>query len=135
MTGRNEALRFMTFVVTSGSSACLNLVVRFFCSKFMLYEAAVALAYVCSTTAAFILARRFVFLSQRKSWSDEYARFVLVNVIGFFQVLSISSSLVRLLFPVVAFSWHPLEVAHLTALSSLLFTSYFLHKHFSFGKF
>ena len=135
MTGRNEALRFMTFVVTSGSSACLNLVVRFFCSKFMLYEAAVALAYVCSTTVAFILARRFVFSSQRKSWSDEYARFVLVNVIGFFQVLSISSSLVRLLFPVVAFSWHPLEVAHLTALSSLLFTSYFLHKHFSFGKF
>lgn len=130
----DKARNFILFVMTSGASACLNLIVRALLSAFLLYELAIAIAYVCSTTAAFLLARRFVFTSADGDWRGEYARFVMVNIMGFFQVLAVSSGLARIAFPAIGFEWHPLLVAHFTGLASLAFTSYFAHARFSFRK-
>jgi len=130
---RRETLRnFLTFLATSGASACVNIGLRALLSIALFYELAVALAYLCSTTIAFALARRFVFTSRGGDWRGEYARFWIVNLFGFVQVLIVSSGLARILFPAIGFDWRPQLIAHVTALASLAFTSYFAHLRFSF---
>lgn len=133
MAKRETARGFVIFLVTSGASACVNIGLRALLSTALLYELAVALAYLCSTSIAFALARRFVFPDPgRGDWRGEYARFWIVNLFGFLQVLAVSSGLARRIFPAIGFGWHPELVAHVVALASLAFTSYFAHLRFSF---
>lgn len=128
------AKRFLTFVATSGTSAVLNLALRFLLSQVMIFEAALALAYVASTTLAFVLARMFVFEASGKRWHAELPRFVLVNVMGFLQVLVVSDLLLRVIFPWMRVTWHAEEIAHVLGLASLSLTSYQAHGRFSFRK-
>jgi putative flippase GtrA len=37
-----------------------------------------------------------------------------------------------MVFPWMAFHWHPEDVAHLIGVASPIFVSYYAHKHFSF---
>lgn len=131
---RLGAKRFLTFVATSGASAVLNLALRYLLSHVMIFEAALALAYVASTTVAFVLARMFVFEASGKHWHAELPRFVLVNVMGFLQVLAVSDLLLRVIFPWMRITWHAEEMAHVLGLASLALTSYQAHGRFSFRK-
>jgi putative flippase GtrA len=124
-------LSFLLFVLTSGASAIVNVAVRHLLSYVMVFEAAVACAYVVSTTVAFVLARKFVF-GRGARWELDLTRFVMVNVYGFLQVLAVSVLLLRFLFPVIGFHWHPEDTAHVLGLATLAFTSFYLHRRFSF---
>jgi putative flippase GtrA len=122
---------FLLFVLTSGTSAVLNLGVRHLVSYVLVFEAAVACAYVVSTAVAFALARKFVF-GRGARWTVDLTRFVMVNVYGFFQVLAVSALLLRALFPLIEFRRHPEAIAHLLGLATLAFTNFYLHRRFSF---
>jgi putative flippase GtrA len=122
---------FLLFLLTGGAATVVNLVLRYVLSRVMLFEAAVACAYVLSTAVAFLPARTFVF-GGTLHWGAQLSRFIVVNALGFFQVLAISVFLVRFLFPRMAFHWHPEETAHLIGLASLAFTSFYAHRQFSF---
>jgi putative flippase GtrA len=126
-------LSFLSFVLTGSISAFLNLGVRHLLSYVIFFEAAVACAYVVSTAVAFTLARKFVF-GTGAEWEIDLARFVAVNVYGFLQVLAVSTLLLRLLFPLIEFHWHPEDVAHFLGLATLAVTSFYLHRHFSFRR-
>lgn len=121
---------FVLFLLTSGTSVVVNLVLRYLLSRVVFFEAAVMLAYIGSTLVAFFLARTFVFAGE--SWKSELGRFALVNVVGMIQVVLVGMLLLRVVFPMVGVHWHEEELAHFLALASLSFTSFHLHRRFSF---
>ena len=122
---------FALFVLTSGSSVVVNLVLRYLFSRVVFFEAAIMLAYVGSTAVSFLLARKFVFVGDR-AWQAELGRFVLVNVVGMIQVVVVGALLLRIVLPAIGLRWHEEEVAHVCALASLAFTSFYLHSRYSF---
>jgi putative flippase GtrA len=121
------------FIATGGFSALVNVGVRLLLSQWLIYEVAVALAYLCGMTVAFLLARAFVFQSTQGDATGEYIRFGLVNLMSFAQVWLVSVGLARLLFPALGFVWHAETVAHIIGVCSPVLTSYFAHKHFTFA--
>jgi len=134
MSVRREGQRFVTFLVTSGFAALVNLVARYFLNEVMSFELAVALAYLIAMTVAFLLARHFVFEPSGGSVRREYLVFGLVNAVAFVQVWLVSVGLERYLFPASGFTWQADSVAHLIGVASPAVTSYYGHKYFSFRR-
>lgn len=128
-----EGRRFASFIVTGGLAALVNLGSRWLLSHAMPYEAAVALAYLVGMTTAFLLARMFVFSASGDSWLAEYGRFAVVNAFSFAVVLGVSAGMLRLVLPLVGWTWHAEEIAHLVGVISPIVLSYYAHKHYSFG--
>jgi putative flippase GtrA len=126
------ARRFASFTITGGIAAVCNVGSRFLMSRVMGYGLAVLLAYLVGVVVAFVLARSFVFEKSGSRWHEQLARFAIVNVFGLAQVWLISIGLVRVVFPWMAFHWHPEDIAHLIGVASPVFVSYYAHKHFSF---
>jgi putative flippase GtrA len=125
--------QFLLFISASGVAAAVNIGARLLFSMVVRYELAVALAYLVGMTLSFLLNRRFVFTAARGSTRAQYARFALVNAVSFVQVWLVSVGLARLLFPAIHFTRHGETIAHILGVLSPVATSYFLHKHFSFG--
>ena len=98
----------------------------------MPYQWAVAVAFPFGMVSGFVLARRYVFASGSDPMRGQFARFALVNAVGFVQVWAVSVGLARLLFPAIGFHWQAETVAHVIGVASPAVTSYFLHQHFSF---
>lgn len=126
--------RFVRFLLTSGIAAGANLGARYLLEFAMPYQWAVAVAYLFGMGVAFVLARRFVFDALHDRVEGQFARFALVNAIGFVQVWGVSIGLARLLFPAIGFDWHAETVAHVIGVATPAVTSYFLHQHFSFRR-
>ncbi len=129
-----ETKRFVSFVATGGIAAAANIGMRYVLSLFVNYEVAVALAYLVGMTVAFVLARQFVFSASGRGAATEYGRFALVNVASFLQVWVVSVGLARVVFPSAHFEWHADDIAHVIGVASPILLSYYLHKHFSFGR-
>ena len=115
-------------------TAVFNLLTRWLLSHVLLYEVAVALAYVVGMTIAFMLARRFVFAPGGGTWLAQYRRFAAVNVVSLLIVLVVSAGLLRLVLPALDWTWHAEEVAHFLGVASPIVVSYFAHKHYSFAR-
>jgi putative flippase GtrA len=133
MTVVPEWRRFLRFLAAGGVAAFVGAIVRWALSRVMSYELAVALAYLVGMTVAFALSALLVFDRSPRSARTQYIRFALVNAIAFPQVWLISVGLARFVFPATGFHWHPDTVAHLIGLATPIWSSYFGHKHFSFG--
>jgi putative flippase GtrA len=130
---RPEARRFVAFLLTGGLAAGINVGSRLLFGLVMPYEAAVILAYLVGMTAAFFLARMFVFASSGRSLHVEYGRFALVNVASLIQVLAVSIGLAKLVFPALHMTWNAELVAHVVGVLSPVMVSYQGHKRFSFA--
>lgn len=125
--------RFARFLLTGGFAAGVNVVSRYFLSMTMDFRWAVAIAYLCGMTTAWVLSRLFVFEQTGRSRASEYVRFTIVNVAAVAQVWVMSVGLAEYVFPAIGFVWHPYEVAHVIGVAIPVFTSYLGHKHFSFA--
>jgi putative flippase GtrA len=128
----SEGARFAKFIITGGLAAGVNVLARLLLSFMLVYEAAVAVAYLFGMTAAFLMSRAFVFERSASPTHVQYTRFAIVNAVAFAQVWLVSVGLARLLFPAIGFDWHAETVAHMIGVASPLLTSYVGHKHFSF---
>ena len=125
---------FRAFVLVGGAAALLNIGVRILLGGVMSFGLAVVVAYLVAMTFAFVLNRRFVFAGSRLPPVTQYLRFAMVNVIALGQVWLVSLGLARVIFPALGFGFHAETVAHVIGVASPVVTSYFLHKHFSFGQ-
>ena len=130
---RPEARRFIAFLFTGGLAAGINVGSRLLLGLVMPYEAAVTVAYLIGMTAAFCLARMFVFASSGRSLHVEYGRFALVNVASLAQVLAVSIGLAKLVFPALHMTWNAELIAHVIGVLSPVLVSYQGHKRFSFA--
>lgn len=126
--------QFAQFVLTGALSAIVNMVSRYILNFWLSFPYAVAVAYLFGLATAYVLARQFVFGQSGRSVPDELLRFSLVNIVSFLQVWAISVLLGEEVFPAIGFERFHLEVAHFIALASPTFTSYVLHRRFSFAK-
>jgi putative flippase GtrA len=125
--------QFARFLVTGGLAAAINIVSRYLLTGPLGYRWAVVAAYVCGMTAAWCLARSFAFAPSGRGRAAEYSRFALVNAVAAVQVYGVSVGLAEYVFPAVAFTWHPEDIAHVIGVTIPVFTSYLGHKHFSFA--
>jgi putative flippase GtrA len=123
---------FIRFIATGGIAACVNVGVRILLGLEMPYSISIVLAYLAGMTTAFLLARAFVFVPTQGAATGEYLRFTLVNMVALIQVLLVSLTLEKILFPWWGMAWHPPTIAHALGVASPVLTSYYGHKFFSF---
>ena len=126
--------QFLAFVLVGGFAAVVNVAARAVLNRFMSYDLAILLAYLCGMATAYLLNRRFVFQASGRSVHSELWRFTLVNLLAAAQVWVVSVGLARWLMPLVGFHWHAETVAHVIGVMAPVFTSYLAHKHFSFAQ-
>lgn len=126
--------RFLRFGVSGGVAAAANIGVRILLSQVMSFSAAIVLAYFVGMTVAFVLMKFLVFETSGRHPAGEYLRFGLVNVVALAQVWCVSMGLARVILPWLLPQLSPETPAHVVGVLSPIATSYFLHKHFTFGK-
>ena len=126
--------QFFLFVLASGTSAIVNMFSRYILNYWLPFSVAIVVAYLFGMATAYVLGRRFVFEKSGRAVMSEVWRFCLVNFVSVAQVWVISMALGEMFFPAIGFKQFPLELAHFIGLASLSFTSYLLHRHFSFAK-
>jgi putative flippase GtrA len=124
--------RFVRFVALGGCAAAVNYGSRFALSNFMPFEAAVAVAYLIGMVVAFGLFRLFVFPNATGSFREQTLMFVLVNIAGIAQVWVVAVALARWALPALHYPGPVEATAHLLAIGVPTFTSYVLHKRFTF---
>lgn len=129
---RSERTRFVRFLLTGGVAAGLNILARVLLGPLVAYEVAVTLAYLVGMTAAFVLARLFVFEGRSGDMRGQSMRFALVNGVAFAQVWLVSVGLDRFVFPAISWTWHAATLAHAVGVVSPVATSYIGHRRFSF---
>jgi putative flippase GtrA len=128
----SERVRFARFAVAGGIAAAVNIASRWVFSLALIYELAVACAYLAGMTTAFLLNRAYVFERPESGVAGQFIRFATVNAVAFAQVWIVSVGLARLAFPAMGWTWHAETIAHTIGVLSPIATSYFGHKHFSF---
>lgn len=130
----SERERFLRFLLVGGTSAVLTAGARSALGTAMSYRTAVAVSCVIGMTIAFALNRLLVFAPGMAPMRTQYLRFVLVNLVGFPQTWAMSVGLAEAAFPAIGVTWHAEFLAHLIGMATPIGTSYFGHKHFSFGR-
>jgi len=132
--GKAKSLaEFALFLALGGLAALTNLIVRYFLNFIMPFEAAVVLAYIAGMVVAFLLFGRVIFDGSEHALSRRIIRFTQVNILGAGLAWIVSVTLARVVLPAIGWDWHPLEIAHFVGVATPAFTSYFLHKHYTFA--
>lgn len=126
-------VEFARFIAIGGLAALVNLVARYLLDFVMPFEAAVVLAYLVGMVFAFFLFQKLIFATVDGIAPRRVIRFVQVNLIGAGLAWAVSSLMARLVLPVLGWTFHPFEVAHLVGVAAPAISSYFLHKHYTFA--
>jgi putative flippase GtrA len=124
--------QFAAFVVVSGGAAAMNVLSRLLFSLFLVYWAAVALAYAVGMAVAFVLNKVVVFPNSDRPLSHNLIYFVMVNAIAFPQVLVVSLVLGKLFLPPVIGVTAGEALGHAVGVAAPAFSSFALHKFVTF---
>lgn len=125
-------MEFVRFVATGSIAAISNLIARYLLDFFLVFEVAVVFAYIVGMVVAFILFQKVIFGDPQTPLGRRIFRFCVVNALGAFLALVVSSAMARIILPALGWTFHPAEVAHFVGVAVPAFTSYFLHKHYTF---
>ena len=126
--------QFAGFVVAGGIAAGANFLSRIALNQFLGYTASIVLAYVVGMVTAFLLNRHAVFAASGKSMRAEVLWFTLVNVLAVAQTLVISLLLANVVLPRLGVVGFRREIAHAFGIIVPVVTSYYGHRHLTFGK-
>lgn len=129
---RSSIVEFARFLGVGGIAAAANLVSRYFLDFVLPFEAAVVLAYMVGMVVGFFLFQNTLFKGSAID-GRRIRRFIWVNLFGAALAWAISSILARHALPLIGWTWHPFEIAHLCGVAAPAITSYFLHKHYTFA--
>jgi len=129
MSRRRE---FSLFLLTGGLAALVNVLSRVGFSTVMRFELAVLLAYGVGMFTAYVLARKYVFLTSRTSIRRSFAAFALVNLFAVLQTWTVSVGLRNWLLPLMGIVAMRDLLAHGAGVIVPVLSSYFGHKHISF---
>lgn len=127
--------QFLLFIVAGGFAALINIISRALLSLFMNFSSSVLIAYFIGMVIAFILTKKFVFLSKNLDDKKSFLSFTLVNLFAVIQTYFISIYFREMILN----SFYKTSLANLISHTiGVLFpviTSFFGHKYLSFGKF
>lgn len=125
-------VEFVRFVATGSIAAVANLVARYLFNFVVTYEVAVVLGYLVGMVIAFYLFQRLIFSNPTAPLRRRMIRFTQVNLLGLGLTELTSVALARGLFPMIDWTFRPLDVAHFIGVAAPAFSSYFLHKYYTF---
>ena len=125
---------FNRFIVVGALAAVANIAARICLSSWISYLPSIVLAYLIGMISAFLLNRAWVFARSGKPWTHEASWFVVVNLFGLFQTVCVSLILARYVLPALGQVLWIDTTAHVFGVAAPIVTSYFGHKHLSFGK-
>jgi putative flippase GtrA len=128
----SQRREFILFLITGGVAALINIVSRIGFSAVVSFELAVLLAYGVGMVTAYVLARKFVFVSSRNSIGRSFAAFALVNLFAVLQTWVVSIGLRNWLLPLLGIVVFRDLLAHAIGVAVPVVSSYFGHKHISF---
>lgn len=125
---------FARFLLSGAIAAGFNFGSRILFSLWMPFVPAVVLAFFVGLTTAFLLNRAMVFAKSGKHWTNEAIWFFVINLFGLAQTVFVSWWLLRYLLPAIGQTLWVEETAHAAGVVTPIVTSYFGHKHVTFGK-
>ena len=125
---------FFFFFLVGGFAALGIWLSRIGFSVLVSFDVAITLAYIVGMTTAYLMNRYFVFERSGRSLSNEYSRFVLVNIVALAQVWLVSIVMVRLVLPTIGWTFFPEATAHAIGVASPILTSYLGHRYFTYSK-
>ncbi len=128
----SQRREFTLFLITGGLAALINVVSRIGLSTVVRFELAVLLAYGVGMVTAYMLARKFVFLSSRTSIRRSFAGFALVNLFAVLQTWLVSIGMRNWLLPLLGIVVFRDLLAHAIGVAVPVVSSYFGHKYISF---
>lgn len=131
---RGRLTEIALFLLTGGIAAVVNLVSRYLLNPFIGFVPAVVVAYMIGMLVAYVLFRAVVFGKSGRSISQESTRFVIVNIVALAVVTSVSVVLARIVFPLVGFTSHAEDVAHVVGVCVPALTSYIGHSRYTFKR-
>lgn len=123
---------FVRFVATGSIAAVANLVSRYFLDRVMPFDWAVVIAYAIGMVIAFSLFQRLIFQNPATPLFRRSSRFIQVNLLGMFLTWLLSTLLAHQILPAVGWTFRPHDIAHLLGVAAPAFSSYFLHKGYTF---
>ena len=121
---------FLYFIISGGIAALVNFFSRIALNFIFSYEVSIVLAYCFGMLTAYILARKYVFLSNANILRSS-VKFIIVNLIAVLQTYFISVYLNKY-FESINFCFYSKELAHMAGIIVPVFTSYVGHKYYSF---
>ena len=126
--------QFLLFIVAGGFAALVNIISRALLSLFMNFSSSVLIAYFIGMVIAFILTKKFVFLSKNLDDKKSFLSFTLVNLFAVIQTYFISIYFREMI--LISFSKTSLAnlISHTIGVLFPVITSFFGHKYLSFGK-
>jgi putative flippase GtrA len=130
--GLARLVDFVRFLATGAIAAVANLIARYLLDFVMPFEAAVILAYMVGMVIAFLLFQKVIFGDPGTPLRRRIWRFTVVNLIGAALAWIVSTSMARLILPGIGWTFRPFEVAHLVGVAAPAFSSYWLHKYYTF---
>lgn len=130
---RASVVEFARFLGVGGIAALANLVSRYFLDFVLPFEVAVVLAYMVGMVVGFFLFQKMLFGGSGID-ARRVIRFTWVNIFGATLAWAVSTLMARQVLPVLGWTWHPFEIAHLCGVAAPAVTSYFLHKHYTFAR-
>jgi putative flippase GtrA len=124
--------QFVAFVATGSLAAATNLLARWLLNFVMPFELAVVLAYLAGMAVAFALFQRVIFGNPGTPLKRRVIRFTQVNMLGMALAWAVSTLMARAVLPFIGWTFHPFEVAHLVGVAAPTFSSYFLHRGYTY---
>ena len=123
---------FIRFIATGGLCGITNLATRFTVDAFASFEFAILAGYLVGMVIAFVLFQRTIFGDPGTSLRQQMLRFTAVNLFGLILTLVISLALARLIFPAINWTFRSHDIAHFFGVCAPAFSSYLLHKHYTY---
>jgi putative flippase GtrA len=130
--GKGGLAQFIAFVATGSLAAITNLVARYLLDFAMPFELAVVLAYMAGMVVAFVLFQRMIFGNPGTPLRRRIVRFCQVNMLGLALAWTVSTLMARSVLPAMNWTFHPFEVAHFVGVAAPTFSSYFLHRFYTY---
>ena len=122
----------LLFLASGGFAAFVNFSSRILFSTFFDLYISITFAYILGMITAYCLFKNFVFVSHKGNKEGSPPIFLIVNVIALIQIYIVTILLKDSFYKY--FDNEHLYVAHGLAILSSVFTSYWLHKNFTFIK-
>ena len=126
--------QFLLFIFAGGFAALINILTRAILSLFINFSSSVLISYLIGMIIAFLLTKKFVFLTKSLDNKKSFLTFSLVNLLAVFQTFFISIYFRNLLLNKLSEDSLANLLSHSIGVFFPVFTSFLGHKYLSFGK-
>lgn len=120
----------LLFLVCGGFAAIVNFLSRILFSSFLDLYISITFAFILGIITAYFLFKNFVFLGSQGNKGGSHFIFLTVNIITLFQIYLVTVLLKDSFYKY--FDNEYLYLAHGLAILTSVFSSYWLHKNFTF---